>query len=108
MQTTFHYDYGSYKYAFKQAKRMRGDSPYIWIVQSPKDGRYKVLEGETIEDRPTRVQILWEHREPPPRQPNQREMDRDNLVWLANQALQNEENSELAQAIIDYLENHNA
>lgn len=110
MQTTFHYDYGSEKYAVKQAKKLRGQSVYVWVIQSPKDKRYKVLEGESIEDRPTRVLVLWEHYSPPPRarEIDSRIADRDNLIWLANLAHQNDDNNELAQAVLSYLENYDS
>lgn len=112
MQTVFHYDYGSEKYAIKQAKRLRSQSVYVWVVRNPKDGRYKVLEGECYADRPTRVPILWEHYTPPPkpRDIDQRTMDRDNLVWAAHSAENSDDpqTSELARAILDYLEQYNA
>lgn len=107
MQTVFRYDYGQYRDAIKQAKKLRSGSAYVWIVQHPKTRRYKVIEGECYDDRPTRVPILWEHYTRPPAPPNQREMDRDNLVWLAQTARQQDEAPELALAILDYLENYN-
>lgn len=108
MQTTFYYDYGSERYAVKQAKKLRSQSVYAWVIQHPVTRRFKVLEGESIEDRPTRVPILWEHYSQPPkvREIDQRMMDRDNLIWLANLAHQNDDNNELAQAVLGYLENY--
>lgn len=109
MQTVFYYDYGQEKHAIKQAKKLRHGSVYVWVVRNPKDGRYKVLEGESIDDRPTRVPVLWEHYNKPPPEPSQREMDRDNLVWLAHEIVNDgDTNNKLAQAILDYLGTYSA
>lgn len=109
MQTTHTYDYPAYKYAHKEAKKLRNAGQrYVWMIIHPRTGRHVLVLGDSIEDKPTRVRVDHEYYCSPPREPNQREMDRDNLVWMANQALQNEENSELAQAILEYLENYDA
>jgi hypothetical protein len=109
VQTTFHYDYGQWRDAVKQAKKLRSQSVYVWVVLHPHTRRYKVLEGESIEDRPTRVPALWEHHSPPPkvREIDQRMMDRDNLKWLAYE-IQNDGDTDnkLAQAILSYLETY--
>jgi len=67
VQFVFQYDYSAYRDAYKRAKKLRGDMAYVWIIQHPVTRRFKVIQGETAEDRPTRVPVEWEHYAEPPK-----------------------------------------
>lgn len=106
MQCVFHYDYGSERDAVKQAKKLRCGSAFLWVIQHPVTRRYKVIEGDSASDRPSRVPVLWEYVAPPPREPSEQERDRDRLIQMASDSQPDSDGDELAQAVLNYLEKY--
>lgn len=106
MQFVFQYDYSDLRDAVKQAKKMRHGSAFLWVIQHPRTRRYKVIEGEGVSDRPSRVPVHWEYVAPPPREPSEQEQDRERLIQMASESQPNSDGDELAQAVLTYLEKY--
>lgn len=106
MQFEFHYDYSAQRDAIKQAKKLRCGSAFLWVVQHPVTRRYKVLEGESASDRPSRVPVLWEYVAPRPRERSEQELDRERLIQRASESQPDSDGDELAQAVLTYLERY--
>ena len=61
MQSKFHYEYGQYKNAHPQAKKLRNRGEFVWMVTNPKTGKLALICGESMADKPTRVPVMHEY-----------------------------------------------
>lgn len=61
MQSKFHYEYGQYKHAHAQAKKLRNGGEFVWMVTNPRTNKLALICGESMDDKPTRVPVMHEY-----------------------------------------------